>query len=183
MKFAKVSLALAFVLICGVATATTVVDYGWEDDGTVLGIYPDPLEPSIIATNVAVLLVLSIVLRLLGVDSYLDEQQVGINYEALLVFSLVLGFGGMYQFHHAVFYGFGAYAFALFVTKSGLPLWIGYVIAPFCSAALGLLLGLITVRLNRLYFGMLQISLGSARTHYHRGKQRLAKLLAEQTDE
>jgi branched-chain amino acid transport system permease protein len=27
----------------------------------------------------------------------------------------VLGFGGMYQFHHAVFYGAGAYAFALFV--------------------------------------------------------------------
>ncbi|BBO70632.1 branched-chain amino acid ABC transporter permease [Desulfosarcina alkanivorans] len=75
--------------------------------------------------------------------------------------NLVLGFGGMYQFHHAVFYGFGAYAFALFATKSGLPLWLGYAIAPFFSAALGLVLGLITVRLNQLYFGMLQISLGS----------------------
>ena len=31
-----------------------------------------------IATNLAVILVLSIVLRLLGVDSILDEQQVGI---------------------------------------------------------------------------------------------------------
>ena len=49
-----------------------------------------------LATNLAVLLVLSIVLRLLGIDSYLDEQQVGINYEALLVFSLVLGFGGSF---------------------------------------------------------------------------------------
>ncbi|MBW2608108.1 MAG: branched-chain amino acid ABC transporter permease, partial [Deltaproteobacteria bacterium] len=75
--------------------------------------------------------------------------------------NMVLGFGGMYQFHHTVFYGFGAYAFALFVTKSGLPLWIAYVIAPFCSALLGLMLGLITVRLTQLYFGMLQISLGS----------------------
>jgi len=75
--------------------------------------------------------------------------------------NLVLGFGGMYQFHHAVFYGFGAYAFALFATKSGLPIWIGYLVAPLCSAALGLVMGVITVRLNQLYFGMLQISLGS----------------------
>ena len=49
-----------------------------------------------LATNLAIVLVLSIVLRLLGIDSYLDEQQVGINYEALLVFSLVLGFGGSF---------------------------------------------------------------------------------------
>ncbi len=31
--------------------------------------------------------------------------------------NMVLGFGGMYQFHHAVFYGVGAYAFALFAVK------------------------------------------------------------------
>jgi heat shock protein HtpX len=49
-----------------------------------------------IATNLAVLLVLSIVLRLLGVDSVLDERDVGINYEALLVLSLVIGFGGSF---------------------------------------------------------------------------------------
>ena len=75
--------------------------------------------------------------------------------------NLVLGFGGMYQFHHAVFYGFGAYALALFATKSALPLWVGFVAAPVCSALLGLIMGLITVRLSKLYFGMLQISLGS----------------------
>lgn len=75
--------------------------------------------------------------------------------------NIVLGFGGMFQFHHAVFYGFGAYALALTATKSGLPLWAGYVIAPICSSLLGFLLGLITVRLTKLYFGMLQLSLGS----------------------
>lgn len=75
--------------------------------------------------------------------------------------NLVLGFGGMYQFHHAVFYGFGAYAFALFAVKSGLPVWLGYLLAPLCAALLGLVLGLLTVRLSKLYFGMLQISLGS----------------------
>jgi len=47
-----------------------------------------------LATNIAVLLLLSIVLRLLGVQSILDEQGVGIDYNSLLVFSAVLGFGG-----------------------------------------------------------------------------------------
>jgi len=50
----------------------------------------------LIATNLAVLLVLSIVLRLLGVDRILDESGSGINYQALLVLSLVIGFGGSF---------------------------------------------------------------------------------------
>ena len=49
-----------------------------------------------LATNIAVLLVLSVVLRLLGVDTVLDESGTGINYEALLVLSLVIGFGGSF---------------------------------------------------------------------------------------
>jgi heat shock protein HtpX len=49
-----------------------------------------------IATNLAVLVVLSIVLRLLGVDSILDEQGVGIDYRSLLILSLVIGFGGSF---------------------------------------------------------------------------------------
>lgn len=75
--------------------------------------------------------------------------------------NLVLGFGGMYQFHHAVFYGVGAYAFALISARTSLSPWIGYVAAPLAAAVLGLVMGLITVRLSKLYFGMLQISLGS----------------------
>ena len=49
-----------------------------------------------IATNLAIVFVLSIVLRLLGVDQILDESGAGINYEALLVLSLVIGFGGSF---------------------------------------------------------------------------------------
>ena len=75
--------------------------------------------------------------------------------------NLVLGFGGMYQFHHAVFYGAGAYGFALLVTKTGLSPWLGYLTAPVVAALISLVMGVITVRLSKLYFGMLQISLGS----------------------
>jgi len=49
-----------------------------------------------LATNLAVLLVLSVVLRLLGVDRILDESGSDLNYEALLVLSLVIGFGGSF---------------------------------------------------------------------------------------
>ena len=49
-----------------------------------------------LATNLAVILVLSIVLRLLGVDQILDESGSDLNYESLLVLSLVIGFGGSF---------------------------------------------------------------------------------------
>jgi branched-chain amino acid transport system permease protein len=75
--------------------------------------------------------------------------------------NLPLGYGGIFQFHHAVFYGVGAYAAALMVTKSGLSPWIGFVAGPFAAAFLSLIMGLICIRLSKLYFGMLQISLGS----------------------
>jgi heat shock protein HtpX len=46
-------------------------------------------------TNLAILIVLSVTLRLLGVDSIL-EQGGGLNYNALLVFAAVFGFGGSF---------------------------------------------------------------------------------------
>ena len=49
-----------------------------------------------IVTNLAILVVLSISLRLLGVERILDEQGVGLNYEALLVFAAVFGMGGAF---------------------------------------------------------------------------------------
>ncbi len=75
--------------------------------------------------------------------------------------NLPLGYGGIFQFHHCVFYGVGAYAAALMITKSGLSPWIGFAVGPFAAAFLSLVMGLICIRLSKLYFGMLQISLGS----------------------
>ena len=47
-------------------------------------------------TNIAVLIVLSIVLKLLGVDSILDQSGAGLSYRNLLIFSAVFGFGGSF---------------------------------------------------------------------------------------
>lgn len=75
--------------------------------------------------------------------------------------NMVVGHGGMFQFHHAAFYGASAYAFALLLKKTSIPLGIAFFAGPLLAAALGFLIGLFCVRLTRLYFGMLQISLGS----------------------
>ena len=47
-------------------------------------------------TNLAVILVLGIVLRLLGVDRILDESGSGLDYQKLLIFAAVFGFGGSF---------------------------------------------------------------------------------------
>jgi heat shock protein HtpX len=49
-----------------------------------------------IATNLAIVFVLSIVLHLLGVDRILDQQGTNLNINALLVFSFVFGMGGSF---------------------------------------------------------------------------------------
>ncbi len=52
-----------------------------------------------LATNIAVLVILSIVASLLGVGNFLDKN--GLNMTSLLVFAAVFGFGG--SFHIACY--------------------------------------------------------------------------------
>jgi branched-chain amino acid transport system permease protein len=75
--------------------------------------------------------------------------------------NLVVGHGGLFQFHHAAFYGVGAYTAGLILAKTSWPWWLGFIAGPITAALAGLVIGMFCVRLNRLYFGMLQISLGS----------------------
>lgn len=49
-----------------------------------------------LVTNIAILVVLSLVLKLLGIDSMLDEQGVGLNMNALLIMAAVIGMGGSF---------------------------------------------------------------------------------------
>lgn len=49
-----------------------------------------------LATNLAIIVVLSITLRLLGFERILDEQGAGLDYNSLLLFAAVIGFGGSF---------------------------------------------------------------------------------------
>jgi branched-chain amino acid transport system permease protein len=75
--------------------------------------------------------------------------------------NVALGYGGMYQFHHAVFFGIGAYTVSIMLMKTNLPPALSFLAGPMVAAMLGFVMGLICVRVSKLYFGMLQLSLGS----------------------
>lgn len=49
-----------------------------------------------LATNLAIIIVLSISLRLLGFEGFLDKQGVDLNLNSLLIFAAVFGFGGSF---------------------------------------------------------------------------------------
>ena len=49
-----------------------------------------------LATNLAIIVVLSVSLRLLGVERILDEQGVNLDMNSLLIFAAVFGFGGAF---------------------------------------------------------------------------------------
>lgn len=49
-----------------------------------------------LVTNLAIIVVLSITLRLLGVERILDQEGVNLNLNALLIFAAVFGFGGAF---------------------------------------------------------------------------------------
>lgn len=75
--------------------------------------------------------------------------------------NLAIGYTGIYQFGHAVFYGVGAYGTAITLTRGGWPAPVAFLAGPLLAAGFALGMGLVCVRLSKLYFGMLQISLGS----------------------
>ena len=49
-----------------------------------------------LATNLAILLVLSASMRILGIEQYFTQQGVNLNLDALLLFAAALGFGGSF---------------------------------------------------------------------------------------
>lgn len=115
-------------------------------------------------TTVILLLLAAVLVFLpLGVPRFYTYITALIVTMGLLSTSLnfALGYGGIYQLHHGVFYGTGAYATAVMITKLGYNPWLAYIAGPLVAAALSLVMGIICIRLSKLYFGMLQISLGS----------------------
>lgn len=75
-----------------------------------------------------------------------------------LSLNLITGLAGQVSLGHAAFFGVGAYALG-YLTTHGFNFWIALLIAGIASGVLGLLLGLISLRLRDDYLAIATIGL------------------------
>ena len=72
--------------------------------------------------------------------------------------NLLVGYGGMVSFGHGMFFGLGAYSFALLMQRTGMPIPAAFALALIMCAALAFVVGVICVRLNEIYFAFLTLA-------------------------
>jgi branched-chain amino acid transport system permease protein len=72
--------------------------------------------------------------------------------------NFLVGYGGMVSFGHGMFFGLGAYSFGLLMQRTGMPIPAAFALALAMCAAVGLIVGLICVRLKEIYFAFLTLA-------------------------
>ncbi|MBS0447429.1 MAG: branched-chain amino acid ABC transporter permease [Proteobacteria bacterium] len=74
-------------------------------------------------------------------------------------FNLLLGYAGMLSFGHAAYFGFSAYVTGWIVTAQQLDTITGLVVGTASAALMGLVIGLIAIRRQGIYFAMITLAL------------------------
>jgi branched-chain amino acid transport system permease protein len=74
-------------------------------------------------------------------------------------FNLLIGYGGLLSFGHAMFFATAAYATAHAAKVWGLTPELAILFGTACSAALGLVAGLLSIRRQGIYFAMITLAL------------------------
>ncbi|HLJ01232.1 MAG TPA: branched-chain amino acid ABC transporter permease [Bradyrhizobium sp.] len=74
-------------------------------------------------------------------------------------FNLLIGYGGLLSFGHAMFLGTGGYVTAHAVKAWGMPPELGLLIGTAASAGLGVITGLVAIRRQGIYFAMITLAL------------------------
>lgn len=74
-------------------------------------------------------------------------------------FNLLFGYTGLLSFGHAAFFGSAAYATGWLIRASGVSPEIGVLFGVVVAAVLGLVIGLIAIRRQGIYFAMITLAL------------------------
>ncbi len=84
---------------------------------------------------------------------------VGINVILALSLNLITGFCGQISLGHAAFYGTGAYACAL-ISQAGLPFYAGLAVGGVVAGALGIVVGLASLRVRHDFLAITTMGVG-----------------------
>lgn len=72
--------------------------------------------------------------------------------------NLLIGYGGMVSFGHGLFYGLGAYSFALLMQKAGTSVPAAFALTVLLNGTVALVIGAICIRLKEIYFSFLTLA-------------------------
>jgi branched-chain amino acid transport system permease protein len=121
------------------------------------------LKPSIVKKGTLGIFLLGMALFPLFTtnDYYIHMvQMIGITVIVTQGLNLLSGFAGQISLGHAGLYAIGAYAAAITTTNYELPFLAGLVASIFCSAIVGLLIGIPALRVKGHYLAMVTIGAG-----------------------
>src|SRR6201985_1165416 len=74
-------------------------------------------------------------------------------------FNLLIGYGGLLSFGHAMFLGTAGYCSAHALKVWGLPPELGIVVGTAAAAVLGVITGYVSIRRQGIYFSMITLAL------------------------
>jgi branched-chain amino acid transport system permease protein len=96
----------------------------------------------------------------LGLDPYLQYliALVAIYAIACVGYNLLMGFAGQFGFGHAAFFGIGAFGTAILAGRVGAPYPLGVLGGVASALVVGLVLGVIVLRLSGLYLALVTLS-------------------------
>ena len=164
LVFPKITLVLVFLLMALVLVVRPWGLMGRPDAGQTRVVLPEGIvrlarfgRPEHIVVAVAAVVLLA--LPLVG-DAYLVKVAIEVLCFALAAFSLnfLIGVGGIVSFGHAAYFGLGAYAAGLLVTKLGFSMEPALLAAPVIAGLGAALFGFFVVRLTGIYLAMLTLA-------------------------
>ena len=162
--FPKITLVLVFLLMAAVLVVKPWGLLGRPEPAGGRAALPEGiLSPHGFggAERVILALVLAavIALPLLG-DAYTLKVATEVLVFALAAFSLnfLVGNGGIVSFGHAAYFGLGAYAAGLLVTRAGFAMEPALIAAPVAGGLFAALFGFFVVRLSGIYLAMLTLA-------------------------
>jgi branched-chain amino acid transport system permease protein len=164
LVFPKITLVLVFLLMAAVLVVKPWGLLGQPETAAGRAALPEGiLSPRGFDRAERVILALALAavaaLPLLG-DAYTLKVATEVLVFALAAFSLnfLVGNGGIVSFGHAAYFGLGAYAAGLLVTRAGFAMEPALVAAPIAGGLFAALFGFFIVRLSGIYLAMLTLA-------------------------